>query len=389
MHDSLVTTVDGLNHAVEEGRRGGVIGLDTEFVWERTYYPRLGLIQLSTAAGRCYLIDTVELTELSPLGALLSDPDIVKVLHDAPQDLTILKRATGGVPVNVFDTRVAAGFCGYRASLSLQDLLRELLEVKLEKSETRTDWVKRPLSQRQVDYAIDDVRYLIELRERILERAAQLGRSAWLAEELALLDRADLYDERHPDDQYLRVKGMGRVPSRDLGALQAVTAWRECEARRTDVPRRHVMQDEALLRLARMRPRRKDALSSIRGLPPGFVDGHGDTVVDVLKEGDQASLSKESRSKPPSPEEEVRTEFALAYVRGKALKEGIDPALVGSRNEVREVVQNEGTAPGLLSGWRGAFVGNELLCVLRGERSLRLDADTGLPFVVEASHSGA
>ena len=383
MQDSLVTTVDGLSRAVEDGRSGGVIGLDTEFVWERTYYPRLGLIQLSTAAERCYLIDTVALTELDPLGALLDDPEIVKVLHDAPQDLTILKRATGGTPVNVFDTRVAAGFCGNRASLSLQELLKEMLGVVLEKSETRTDWVKRPLSQRQVDYAIDDVRYLIDLRERILERAAQLGRDAWLTEELSVLDRAELYEERHPDDQYLRVKGMGRVSSRDLGALQAITAWREQEARKIDIPRRHVIQDEALVRLARLRPRRRDALSSIRGLPPGFLDRHGDRVIDALKEGDHASISKGPRSKPPSPEEEVRTEFALAYVRGKALREGIDPALVGSRNEVREVVQNDGPTSGLLSGWRRSFVGDELLCVLKGERTLRLDTDTGLPLIVD------
>ncbi len=383
MQDLLITSPERMNDAVEEGRRGGVIGLDTEFVWERTYYPRLGLIQLSTSAGRSYLIDTVAIRSLEPLGRLLSDRQVVKVLHDAPQDLTILKRSTGATPVNVFDTRVAAGFCGFRASLSLQELVKELMDVKLEKSETRTDWVKRPLSKRQIEYAIDDVRHLPELRERLLEKTAHLGRDGWLAEEMSLLDQAHLYEERHPDDQYLRVKGMGRVSSRDLGALQAVTAWREEEARRTDVPRRHVVQDETLVRLARLRPRHRKAISSIRGLPHGFVDRYGASVIDVLKEGDRTPVSKKPRIRPATPEEEVRTEFALAYVRGKALRKGIDPALVGSRNEVREVVQENGSGAGVLVGWRRLFVGDELLCVLRGERSLKLDVETGLPSIVD------
>ncbi|MBK35761.1 MAG: ribonuclease D [Gemmatimonadetes bacterium] len=383
LQDPLITTAEGLDRAVDEGRSGGVIGLDTEFVWERTYYPRLGLIQLATGVGQCYLIDTLAVPDLASLGSLLSDRAVVKVLHDAPQDLTILKRATGGNPVNVFDTRVAAGFCGYRASLSLQELLKAMMDVMLDKSETRTDWVKRPLSSRQIDYAIDDVRYLIELRERITELAIRLGREDWLVEELSLLDRGELYEERHPNDQYLRVKGLGRVPSRDLGALRAITAWREEHARKTDVPRRHVMQDEALVRLARLRPRRTGSLSSIRGLPSGFADRYGAEMIDALKEGDQAGVSKGPRPRPPSPEEEVRTEFALAYVRGKSLKEGIDPALVGSRNEVREVVLDNEGSDGLLSGWRRAFVGDELIRVLRGERSLRLDTKTGLPLVVE------
>ena len=180
---------------------------------------------------------------------------MVKILHDAPQDLTILKRLTGVSPRNIFDTRVAAGFVGYRASLSLQDLTKYLLNLSLEKTETRTDWLKRPLSDKQVKYALDDVRWLPAIREKTLERANRNGRLAWMKQELSELDDPATYEARDPETQYARVKGAGRVSNQDLGTLQAVTAWREREAEHLDLPRRHVVGDDVLVALAKRNSR--------------------------------------------------------------------------------------------------------------------------------------
>lgn len=381
MQDPMVTTHNALSRVIDECREGGAVGIDTEFVWERTYYPKLGVIQLATSQGGTYLIDAVALTDLSPLGDLMADTSVVKVLHDAVQDLVIVRRVSGKAPVNMFDTRVAAGFCGYRASLSLQELVKVFTGVVLSKSETRTDWIKRPLSDRQIEYAIDDVRYLLQLRERLMEKARDAGREGWLREELQALDDASIYEERNVDEQYLRVKGIGRVPARDVGALQAVTAWREEEARTSDLPRRHVMPDEVLVRLARMRPRKHASFRQVRGLPPKILKDRGDALIEVLIEGDRTQITRDPRPSPPSLQQEVQTEFGLAFVRGKALNVGIDPALVGSRNDVREVVEENGKASALASGWRKAFVGEELLAVLRGERALRLDKTSGLPLI--------
>ena len=176
----MIESIDELAAVCREAEAAGLVGLDTEFVWERTYYPQLGVVQLSIDQDRCYLVDTVVLDAFEPLGALLGNGQVVKILHDAPQDLTIMKRLTGVSPRNIFDTRVAAGFVGYRASLSLQDLTKYLLNLSLEKTETRTDWLKRPLSDKQVKYALDDVRWLPAIREKTLERANRNGRFAWM-----------------------------------------------------------------------------------------------------------------------------------------------------------------------------------------------------------------
>ena len=179
----MIDTASGLRSLVDRARKTGVVALDTEFVWERTYYPQLGLVQVGLSDDDCSLVDAAAL-DLTPLGEILEDPAIVKILHDAQQDLSLLRRATGSAARNVFDTQLAAGFVGLSATASLQDLVQALFDVTLPKTATRTDWLRRPLSDEQVDYALDDVRYLPEAREILLDRAERLGRAGWMAEEL-------------------------------------------------------------------------------------------------------------------------------------------------------------------------------------------------------------
>jgi ribonuclease D len=155
---------------MEKARSKDAVALDTEFVWNRTYYPRLGLIQLALSDEECYLIDPLVIDNLDPFGELLADRRTIKILHDAPQDLAILYKATGYVPKNIFDTRLAAGFACLPASLSLGNLIEELLDIKLEKTATLTNWLKRPLDQEQIRYALDDVRYLRAARVIIINR---------------------------------------------------------------------------------------------------------------------------------------------------------------------------------------------------------------------------
>jgi ribonuclease D len=379
----MIENKEGLAEVCREAKDAGLIGLDTEFVWERTYYPQLGVVQLSIDHERCYLLDTLALKTFDPLGEVLADPEVVKILHDSPQDLTILKRLTGSHPRNVFDTRIAAGFVGLRASLSLQDLAKHILNLSLEKTETRTDWLKRPLSEKQVAYALDDVRYLPEIRDRILERARRNGRYEWMEEELAELNDPSSYELRDPEEQYARVKGAGRVAERDLGTLQAVTAWREREAERLDLPRRHVVPDEVLVAVARARPETIGKLRQIRAVQVSIVDRYGQGLLKAISEGRERRLKPLPKPGQSTPRDDVRVEFGLAFVRGRALDEGVDPALIGSRNAVRDAVLNGATQneAKLMSGWRKEFVGNDLQKVLRGECALRIGGKQGLPRV--------
>lgn len=379
----MIDTKEELAQVCRDATDNGLVGLDTEFVWERTYYPLLGVVQISIDKERCYLVDTVALDDFEPLGELLANDRVVKILHDAPQDLTILKRLTGASPLNIFDTRVAAGFVGYRASLSLQDLTKYLLGLALEKTETRTDWLKRPLSDKQVEYALDDVRWLPSIRKKILERAGKNGRGDWMEQELSLLDDPQTYLARDPDEQYARVKGAGRVSERDLGTLQSVTAWRERAAEQLDIPRRHVVSDEVLIAVSKARPTTLSKLKQIRSILPPVLDRHGQAILDAVAEGKDKRPRSLARAEQSTPKDDVRVEFGLAFVRGRALDEGVDPALIGSRSDVRDAVLNgaSGQEAKLMSGWRRDFVGDDLQKVLTGELALRIGGKLGVPRV--------
>ncbi len=365
------------------------VALDTEFVWERTYYPRLGIVQVGFGEDDSALIDAAALPDLTPLGRVLADDGVVKVLHDAPQDLTILRRVTGAYPQNIFDTRRAAGFVGLSATISLGDLLRETLGVSLTKTEARTDWLRRPLSASQQSYAHDDVRFMPAARAELLARARERHHEAWLQEELAAYDDPALYEEKDPYLQYLRIGGAGRLSPRQRSVLREMTAWREKEARLRDRPRGHIIPDKALTELARRLPRSKADLASIRALSDRAGQRHGAAILQVVAHG----LAVPPENHPPRPERQpddeartARAHFAFAFLIGKSLAFGIDPALLATRAEVTALVTDGlQAAPAnhaLLRGWRRTFMGNDLLELLAGHHAVRLDPETGLPGLV-------
>ena len=385
----MIDTPQALEALVERALTVECVALDTEFVWERTYYPRLGIVQVGFTEKDSALIDAAALPDLTPLGRVLAASDVVKVLHDAPQDLTILRRATGAFPQNIFDTRRAAGFVGLSATISLGDLLRETLGVSLTKTEARTDWLRRPLSASQQSYAHDDVRFMPAARAELLDRARQRNHEAWLHEELAAYDDPARYEEKDPYLQYLRIGGAGRLSPRQRSVLRELTAWREKEARRRDRPRGHIIADKTLTELARRLPQSKNHLASVRALGERAAQRHGTAILQVVAQG----LSIPPEEHPPRPERPsddeaatARAHFAYAYLIGKSLTFGIDPALLATRAEVTAFVADSLQASpedhALLRGWRRTFMGNDLLELLAGHYAVRLDPETGLPGLV-------
>ena len=361
----MIDTPRALAELVERALQKACVAVDTEFVWNRTYYPKLGVVQLALAGDDCHLIDTVAIEDLSPLAPLLEHPDIVLILHDAVQDLTILRQTTGAFPLNIFDTRCAAGLANMSSTSSLAELLENTVGVSLDKTETRTDWVKRPLSEEQLAYAIDDVFYMHEVRDVLIKRVEEIGRSEWLAEELATYDKPSLYEDRDPREQYQRVKGAGRASPREIAVLREVAAWREHEARRRDRPRSHVLTDETLVFLARRKPQAIEDLAQTRGIN---AQRYGERILEQIRIGLEIPDNECPRRPRRKPYDEDVIERKLSesidHLRKLCGEAQIDAPFVAARAEVRSLVLDaEDAAPEahrLLRGWRRDFVGADL-----------------------------
>jgi len=360
----MIATEKELESLVERALSTDCVGLDTEFIWERTYYPRLGLIQLALSDEACYLIDPTAISDLSPLGELLCDSGVVKILHDAPQDLMILSRATGAVPENVFDTRLAAGFSGLPSTISLGDLITVLLDIDLAKSETRTDWLKRPLDSKQIDYALDDVRYLRALRVLLLTRIINPDIRTWLAEEMEHISRPSFFSGVDDEERYTKIKGNGSFARRELAVLRELAAWREREARDCDRPRGHIMYDKTLLNLARQRPASKQTLKDSSLLSAKKYKRYAEPVLACIHAGleiDEADLPEQKRpTRLNAAEKKLHADF-IEYVDEKCARLGIDSHLVGTSSQFKQLIKSLNSdrfavPKRLNNGWRKAFL---------------------------------
>jgi ribonuclease D len=360
----MISTAQEFQELIARAMRTDCVGLDTEFVWERTYYPNLGLIQLALSDEECFLIDPMAIDDLSVLGELLSSRKVVKILHDAPQDLTILSRATGAIPRNIFDTRVAAGFSGLSSTISLADLIATLLDIDLKKTQTRTDWLKRPLDEKQISYALDDVRYLRALRVLLLSRIVVPEIKEWLKEELSAADRADNLVGIDDQQRFLRIKGSGSLDPVALSILKELATWREQEARHINRPRGHVIADNILLSIARDRIDSTEKLKQSALLSAKKLRRYDQKIINCIKTG--LSVEAEDRPEPRRPlrlnaREKTAYERLSSFVALKCELQGLDPALIATTSELKQLAKNIDT-PGsplpekLTGGWRKTFL---------------------------------
>ncbi|TVP78080.1 MAG: hypothetical protein EA353_09000 [Puniceicoccaceae bacterium] len=383
----MISTTEALADVVRRARAAGAVGVDTEFIWDRTYYPTLGLIQIGYPDGHCELIDAPEIEDWSPLAELMSDPDTVKILHDAQQDLNILHRTCGGLPKNIFDTQRSSGFVGLSATISLSELLKTLLKVRLAKTETRSDWTKRPLTEAQLEYAADDVRHSVDLMIKIMDKAEKLGRKSWIEDEMKIYEVESLYGERDPDDAMPRVRGSGSLTNQQRNILRALGAWREEKARRRNLPRGFILSDDAIVSLTKRPPEKPEDIRQMKGLNERAAErnrGHIWAAIERGRNGDLPDLPN-NKHQGPSPDDgyEARVDLALASIKGTCLADRIDPALIGNRAEVTafvlEIDSLDDTRHRMLRGWRAECCGRALARLLRGEGSVSIDPKTKLP----------
>jgi ribonuclease D len=350
------------------------VALDTEFVRERTFYPRLGLIQVADGEA-AYLVDPLAVRDLAPLGEVCRAAGTLKVVHSASEDVEVFYRALGAVPAPLFDTQIAAGLAGIGAGLSYQRLVAALLGIELPKGETRTDWLARPLSPAQLAYAAEDVACLLPLYQRLRQELVALGRLDWALEDSAgLLDTSRL--EVDPEAAWRRVRGAGRLDRRRLGVLRALAAWREREARRRDLPRGFVLRDEALLELALRRPATAEELRRVPGLEPQLAARDGGGWLELIRGAmalDEAELPPAPWRPPGSAAVRELESRLRAVVRERAAALALPPELLAPRRALDAVLRSalsdpEPRLPRDLDGWRRQVVGEELLAAAAGNR---------------------
>ncbi len=354
--ETLISTLNNLANAK-------CIAIDTEFYWEKTYYPVLALIQISTDRDTHYLIDAAAIEDISSLGQILSDKNSVKILHDARQDLTILRRATGAYPRNIFDTQCAAGFAGLSSTLSLGELIKTVLGVELMKSATRTNWLKRPLTDHQINYAIDDVRYLPELRTTLLAKIGNDFSMSSLEEEMNALDSQQLYDDRDPTVQYRRIRGANSLTSESLAVLREIAVCREFAGRKKNRPVSWLIKDKTLIAIAKQKPSSHDELNALSRQFGDNIHSYSQALLEAVAVGRECTsdLTINTNSWTGSKKElKIEVELMLDKIREKSRRYGIDDNLVASKVEIEAFLKNKDAAsinhPRLLRHWRRQFL---------------------------------
>ena len=388
-----MTSAEELQHAIDAVRSSGSMALDTEFMREKTYRARLCLVQVA-ALDHIFLLDPLSRLDLAPLASLLADADIEVLVHAGKQDLEIFHEAFGVVPRNVFDVQTAAAFAGFGASLPYGRLVEAVLGLPLEKGESYTDWCQRPLTDAQLRYAADDVRYLPGVATRLKEKLAEQDRSAWVAEELDELERPEAYGV-DPDRIWKKVTGRGSLRAGQAAVLRELALWREETAARRDLPRGWVLKDPTLIELARRSPSSTSALRSIRGLNPKEVDRSGDEILAAVERGRKAP--KVDVPRPPSRAVQMRARMmaglADALVRAKCEGAHIATEVVMTRAELESLLVDivsgspDGSKHRLLQGWRKALAGDAVVALARGEIGLKVIGSP--PYIQEVDMDGS
>jgi ribonuclease D len=360
----------GLISIVKELSNSDIYAIDTEFHREKTYFAKLALIQLRWS-DRLAIIDPLNL-DLSVLSKIFHS-NSVAVFHAGSQDLEILHRAAGAVPRSIFDTQIAAGFLGMRTP-SLSSLHETLLGLKLTKGDRLTDWLQRPLKESQLQYAASDVRYLLELHQVLTERLIKLKRYEWAEAEFVtfLEKRQKLID---PKDAWQRIKEAKHLNKQARGVAQALAEWRELAAQKNDIPIRYIMSDLALVGIAQRKPTKLSDLKNIRGFDYAqYQKEKGQHLLKIVEKGLKADPvpSLKSRKKSLPPEMRPAVTLLSAWLSQFATDQNIDPALLGSRSDIEELLRGESDSR-LQVGWRHEEVGEQVDNLLKGKSSLSFE----------------
>lgn len=352
----IVDTPGDLNKVLDGISGAAHLALDTEFVRERTYFPELCVVQVATESIVA-AVDCLADLDLDPFFESMLAGDKVWILHSASQDLEVLYYRTRRTPPQLIDTQIAAGLTGMPAQVGLQGLLAELLDVDIGKQHTRADWSRRPLTDALKQYALDDVRHLLDAWGRLEERLNQLGRLEWLHEDCARQLAVPIEPEL--DTLYDKIKGAGSLTRRHRATARALVSWREERAIARNKPRRWILADDQLVRIAKALPQSMTELKQVRDLPPRLVGHSGSALLEAMAQAETVA----DPPRPVSPDR-VLVKTLQAEVRACAADLGIQPELLATRRDIAKLAAGQST-DSLPPGWRRSLLGEILESVNR------------------------
>jgi len=360
-----LTTDDALAAACESWLNEDFLALDTEFVRTTTFFPKAGLVQVASSEA-CYLIDPLTITDWSAFSRVLEAPQVTKVFHACAEYLEVCRQLTGSIPAPLADSQVAASMAGLGASLGFQKLIVALLDIEIDKEETRSNWLARPLTEEQVQYAVADVYFLRKIYPMLIDKLQQLGRVEWLREDgKRTVD--DVSEVEVPGNYYRRVKLAWKLRPQEQHVLQQLVVWRELQARERDVPRNKIVDDNSLWNLARYKPKGKDQLGRT-GMKPEAIRRDGNTLLAIIREAleDNKDLWPEVLEKPLSPDAGQLLKDIKQVVVKRAEALNIPPEILARKKPLEALVRS-GLKTGVyflpdsLQGWRKAEIGDVLV----------------------------
>ena len=388
----LLTTPHALDRLCHDIQHAGLFAIDTEFVSERTYRPELSLIQVATP-GHITIVDALALPDLTPLWRLAADPAVTLVVHAGDQEARFCWYATGALPANVLDVQIAAGLVGQRYPAAYHVLVRALLGLRLHQGQTRSDWMRRPLSSAQLAYAAADVEHLLPLRESLQDQLRLRDRLPWQQEESD--HQARRLHEELTQDRWWRLAGAGKLGRRELAAVRALYHWREGVAQRRNLPRRRILRDDLILAAVQAMPHTPDDLRRVRGLERLSNRDRASILdtLDTVRALPTKDLPPARRSEGRGPGQERMLALVLeALLESTCVEQDVAATLVGGAADLRRLIdwhlrgRDPDALPGLLRGWRAQVCGDTLEAALAGEVSLRVgDPASAHPILVEPS----
>ncbi|MBU0585852.1 MAG: ribonuclease D [Alphaproteobacteria bacterium] len=372
----VITLQAELDAVIAEFEKSEFVTVDTEFIRETTFWPELCLIQIASP-GVTALIDPLSSNiDLDPFFRLMANEAVTKVFHAARQDIEIVFHRGGLIPHPVFDTQVAAMVCGFGDSVSYDQLVQRITGQHLDKSSRFTDWRHRPLSEKQLTYALADVTHLIDVYQHLKVELERENRAHWLNEEMDVLTSRETYDPK-PEDAWKRLKMRLRKPQ-ELAVVRAVSTWRELEARERNVPRGRVLKDDAIYEIAQQQPRDTTALGRLRTTPKGWE--RSSTATALLEVINKAlSLPKDEMPKAPRPQQQAEGSNAAAellkvLLRLVAEKEGVAAKVLATSDDIDRIAsEGESADVQALHGWRREVFGNHAIRLVRGEIGIKFD----------------
>ncbi len=371
---SLITSTEDLAAACARFARHPFVTVDTEFLRETTFWPKVCVIQIASD-DEAVAVDTLaDGIDLQPFFDLMANPAVTKVFHAARQDLEIVWNLAKMIPAPLFDTQVAAMVCGFGDQVSYGELAQSICKVAVDKSSRFTDWSRRPLSEAQVAYALADVTHLRDIYRALLSKLEQSGRIGWLADEMGSLTSPATY-EQHPDNAWERFRGRARKP-RDLAVLMEVAAWREREAQTKDVPRSRILKDDVMIEIALAAPRTVEALGNLRAFPRGMERSRaGSDILAAIERG----LARDPKTLPPIERDRrnggggATVELLKVLLRQVAERHGVAAKMIATVDDLEAIAVDDRATVAALSGWRKELFGIKALELKRGRLALTVE----------------